>query len=86
MSVIFHSQNKPVDKVDELGGASGPRKSQKRVNVYIHLWQSFSRHTGVSDWGEIPSQEQKHLRMCLHLRPLYGKGLSGAFPAKRGIY
>lgn len=63
-------------------------KQPKRVNACLYLWQrnSFRRYRGVSDWEEIPSEEQKHSRLRLRLRPFYGKGLSGAFPAKGGIY
>lgn len=63
-------------------------KQLKRVKACIYLWKrnSFRRYRGISDWEEIPSEEQKHLRLSLCLRLLYGKGLSGAFPTKGGIY
>lgn len=65
-----------------------PMEQPKRVNICLYLRQrnSFRRYRGVSAWEENPSQEQKHSRLRLRLRPLYGKGLSGVFPAKRGIY
>lgn len=63
-------------------------KQLMRVNACLYLRQrnGFRRYRGVFDWEEIPSQQQKHLRLRLHLRLLYRKGLSGAFPARGGIY